>query len=170
MVEQSPVSIPVIFADRPGFETVSGAYKSPVIEIGLGYDIRAFQTGQLVRGSKIFRVRALMDTGADDFFVDAKLLDEMNAPFTDDVAEIRTAHQVSSARKRKVHMFISEFGHCSEIDVIPMNFSDGTRAYQAVFGLRFMEIGKLTIDMRGKSQFTMHPPVTQVGLDVQKIS
>lgn len=156
MVSIIPLTIPVIFADRPGFESVAGAFKSPVIKIGLGYDISALSEGKLTSQSKIVSATALLDTGADDFVVDQELLNAIGAPLSGKTTEIKTVHQTTIVQKRTVHLFIKEFDLCAEIDVIPMKLSDDTRAYQAIFGLRFLEIGKLTIDMRGESSFTLH--------------
>ncbi|MDW9670260.1 hypothetical protein GOB27_27285 [Sinorhizobium meliloti] len=156
MSEGEEARIPVRHVDRPGYEQVAGAFKSPIIEIGLGFDPQCLSTGYRSAQSKIYRVRALLDTGADEIHVDTSLLDKWGAPKLLTQATIKSVHGIDTVLKRQVHLFVSEASICAEVDVVPTQLSDGTRAYDAIFGMRFLEMGRLVLDVSGSSYFVFH--------------
>lgn len=155
MAQSQSVRIPVIYADRPGWEGVQGAFKSPVIDLGIGFDPngnaddnKPFAPGTLLNA------RALIDTGADDFVVDLKLLKAANAPRSPaGTMQVKTVHGQTAVPLFRVHMMFPGTLFKAELDVAGMDINDGSRAYNAIFGYRFFETGVLTLNPRGESYF-----------------
>jgi hypothetical protein len=149
--------IPIILADRPGFEGVTDSYKSPVIELGLGYDPSADVDGDrpFAKGA-LLNVRALIDSGADDFVVDISLLQRINAPIASQLppVSIKTIHGTQMMSRFFVDIMFPGTQFKARVDVMGAEISDGTRAYEAIFGMRFIELGTLQLNPRGESHFT----------------
>ncbi|ESY56605.1 hypothetical protein X744_06020 [Mesorhizobium sp. LNJC372A00] len=70
----------VHYATRPGFEDDPDSLKSPVIDLAVGF-------------APTFRkIRALIDTGADEILLDAGIVQTLTAPRTGAVASVKTVH------------------------------------------------------------------------------
>ena len=157
--DNEQVRIPIVYVDRPGFEGVEGAFRSPVIDIWIGFDPNADLDNNKPFGQNtLFSARALVDTGADDFCVDYKLLQRVGAPqIHRQSGGLKTVHGMSVIQQYRVHLQIPNTPFKSEIDVIALDIDDGTRAYNAIFGLSFLETGVLLLDPRsGEGHFTFH--------------
>ncbi|MGO7133421.1 retroviral-like aspartic protease family protein [Rhizobium leguminosarum] len=151
------MKIPISYVSRPGYEDVPEAFKSPVIEILIGYDPNGNLDDNNPLNPAYFRpVRVLIDTGADDLVIDRDLIAGINAPRLVDTGSISTIHGVSEFAKHEVHMMIPELGFKSSMDVVALPIDNRIRAYQGIFGLRFLEKGRLIIDPMGESSFTFH--------------
>ena len=112
------------------------------------------------------RVRALMDTGADDIFVDKKILGDTECPTVQSLGVIKSVHKTTVHIMRQARIaIIGGPGAIFEAPVVSAQIQDGTKAYDAVFGTSFLEMGRLVIEPEAESQFTFHadksspPPV-----------
>ena len=98
------------------------------------------------------KCRALIDTGADDIYFDSRVIKEIGVPETGERAKIKTIH---SETEEKFYSIIIQFdgGPSATLSVLSADIDDGTRAYDAIFGYRFLELGTLTLNPNGNSCF-----------------
>ncbi len=144
------------FAERPGFEGVEDSFRSPVVYVGMGYDPQCNFAKYPPFDPKLVQgISVLLDTGADEMMVDEDLLDSVGAPFVAETSTIKTMHGVEEIKRRKMLLVIKELGIAEECEVVPMKISDGTRAYSAIFGMKFIGLGRLILDMQGDSFFIL---------------
>ncbi|WP_315782454.1 aspartyl protease family protein [Bradyrhizobium sp. SZCCHNPS1003] len=143
------MKIPVHYVDRPGFTSEYLSEKSPVVEVQIGYVSQA--------GPKLKTVRALIDTGADDIFVDESVLIECGCPVASDRTSVRSAHGTKDHAVYEAFINFPAAQLGLRTQVISSDYAPGERSYQAVFGTRFLELGVLVIDPNGESYFTVGP-------------
>jgi hypothetical protein len=97
----------------------------------------------------------LIDSGADDIIIDNALLKQVKAPTADlPPSAIKTVHGMEFLPRYWVHIAFPSTPFKVLIDVVGMDLVDGTRAYHAIFGMRFIERGTLHLCPRGESHFT----------------
>jgi len=140
------MTIPIEYVDRPGNRVgASLTEKSPIIEVEIGF------------GEKLEKVRALVDTGAHNILVDEGLIARTECPIvpgrTSLIAtkDARTIHPMYKAQ-----IVFPSIQAKGEVAVVSAKIQDGTKAFDAVFGTQFLELGRLVIDTRGKSHFTFY--------------
>lgn len=141
--------IPIHYVDRPGFKSQLLSEKSPVIDVVIGH---IAPDGS----NRLRNLKALIDSGADDIFVDEALLKDCGCPLLESTSDVRTLHGTKSSRMYRVSMLFPEQDVLNELDVIATDYPRGVRAYEAVFGTRFLELGVLVLDPQGESHFTIH--------------
>jgi predicted aspartyl protease len=162
------LEIPIRYTERPGSDPADITTKSPTVEVVIGFDPNADMNDQKQPTGKFIKVTALIDTGADDIFVDEVLLSRCDCPKVSKTAHVKTVHLTTGHEVFLAHFFFPASGLKTEMEVIASKIQDGTRAYAAVFGTRFLELGRLVIDPKGKSHFVFHQssttlPVEQAG-------
>jgi predicted aspartyl protease len=145
------IRLPILYVDRPGFTSNMLSEKSPVIDVVIGFVKENSQTKPKLRNT-----RALIDTGADDIFVDERLLIDCGCPRLDRGSDVRTVHGTVAHHRYLATMLFPDHDLRQEVEVISTAYEPGVRAYEAVFGTRFLELGVLVIDPQGESHFTFH--------------
>jgi predicted aspartyl protease len=136
---------PVIYVDRPGQKGTLAREKSPVIEVVIGWQ------------TSFKKVRALVDTGADDIFVDEGLLELTGCQRLKQRMRVRTQHgEMDHAIFRATLIFPAETDLRCDLDVVAAKIGDGNKAYSAILGTSFLEMGRLVIEPEAKSCFTFH--------------
>lgn len=154
--------IPVVYTDRPGSTSAELVDKSPTIEVVLGFDPGHDMSadGKPPRG-KFIKTRALIDTGADDIFVDEKLLQMTMCPvIPGTITIVKTAYNTVGRPRHTVQMTFPGHQLMAQVEATPAPLDDGTRAYCAIFGTRFLEKGTLVLNPMGESYFDFAPENT----------
>ncbi len=142
------IRIPIFYVDRPGFRSNLLSEKSPVINVTIGH---VDETKHRLRN-----LRALIDTGADDIFVDEALLIDCGCPILPTSSAVRTTHATKMHPMYRATMLFPDHDLLQQVDVISNDYPRGTRAYEAIFGTRFLELGTLVLNPQGESHFTFH--------------
>jgi predicted aspartyl protease len=144
-----PKRIPVQYVDRPGQKGKLPREKSPVIEVGIGHN------------DNFRRVRALIDTGADDIVVDERLLEVTGCPKTQQTARVSTQHDARDHAVHEATIIIEVVGAQARFTapVVSTKIDQSSKAYAAVFGTSFLELGRLVLDPNGERTlpFAMTP-------------
>ena len=86
------LEIPIRYTERPGSDTVDVTTKSPTVEVVIGFDPNADMDDQKRPKGKFIEVTALIDTGADEIFVDEVLLSRCDCPKVSKTAHVKSAH------------------------------------------------------------------------------
>jgi predicted aspartyl protease len=153
--------IPITYTRRPGPDAGLMVERSPTIEIVIGYAPNAQSNFVKAADARFCKVRALIDTGADEIHVDRQLLLQCGCPVvgTSNV----TTPDVSQANKRyRAQLVHPELGLEGEVEVISHDWGDLPRVYKAILGTRFLELGRLVIEPHGESYFKFHAHSTTV--------
>lgn len=108
----------------------------------------------LANGTKAINCVALIDTGTDLLVVDERILKGLSCPRTDTVIEMTTVHGRVEHDQYIVEMEFPSAGAGAAVDVVAAKLED--RPYQAIFGIRFLDLGVLHLDFRGESFFDFH--------------
>jgi hypothetical protein len=149
------IRLPILYVDRPGFTSSLWSEKSPVIDVVIGFVSEPPQ-----EKPKLWNARALIDTGTDDIFVDERLLIDCGCPRLDQGSSVRTVHGTLAHDRYQATILLPDHDLLQQVEVIAAKFEPGVRAYTAVFGTRFLELGVLVIDPQGESHFTFHKDST----------
>jgi hypothetical protein len=150
------MKLPVVYTHRPaGSPADELASKSPVTEVVIGW-------GELGRPNRrMFTARALVDSGADEIYVDRRLLADANCPeVPGKSAQIATAHGLRTHKVHRAVILYPGLNAEGALEVVATEIDAATKAYQAVFGTKFLELGRLTLDPRGESYFEFHAEST----------
>lgn len=111
------------------------------------------QTEFIWNGTR-FLGRALVDTGAAMLHVDQGLLTQLGCPETGETQNLQTIHGVQAHPFHKVFIGFPASKSGAEVEVVSLDLMG--RAYQAIFGTIFLELGVLHLDLRGDSYFEFH--------------
>jgi predicted aspartyl protease len=159
------IRIPVIYVDRPRHTGTLPRGKSPTVEVVIGFDPDLnMDDRHPPKGKfrKFVRARALVDTGADEIFLDEKLVSRTGCPVIEGPAmTVKSPHGEKIHDRHRAQIIFPYVGLKAEVEVFSAEIQDGTRAYDAIFGTSFLELGCLVVDPRGDSHFTFHSNSTR---------
>lgn len=145
------VRIPVALARRPGYEDDIESYISPVIDIELD-GVNISSSGICDAGSRVVKIKALVDTGCDEFYVDEDVLAQVGAQCLGvNALKTITIHGESMEYKYVVLLSIPGTGIKFRTSVLGRRFPGSERAYKAIIGMEFIRFGRLVIDASGES-------------------
>jgi hypothetical protein len=105
------IKIPVNYVDRPGFTSLLLSEKSPTIEVVIGFIPEPIEGDPIATAPKLFTVRALVDTGADDIFVDERLLAQCGCPKIG-TTDVRSTHRTTGHDIHKAHILFPAWFLC----------------------------------------------------------
>lgn len=99
-------------------------------------------------GGKTKQVYALIDTGADDYYVDRKLVKELQLPVTAGVKTARLVSGVSSSNTTMHNAIITvdEIAHSFGTRFMSVKTSEFGHGYQVILGCDFIRRGSLVLD------------------------
>jgi hypothetical protein len=151
------VKLPVIYVHRPtGSASDDICSKSPVVDVAVGWSER----GQSDR--KLFKVRALVDSGADEIYIDHSILTQAKCPeIAGQTAQVKSQHGLKTHKLHQAVILFPGLNAEGQMMVVAAEFDPATYAYQAVFGTKFLELGELVLNPRGESHFTIHSQSTK---------
>lgn len=149
------IRIPITLARRPGYEHDPQSFVSPVIPVTIAAIPEASSDG-IIRPTAALPTRALLDSGADLIGVDERLLQRIGARnLGPDGGSTKTIHGEQIHDTYLVNLLIPGMSHPFGARVTGLPYKDHSRAYEAVFGMAFLKLGRLVIDVAGESYFEL---------------
>lgn len=151
--------VPVTLDRRPGYEDVPESYISPVIEIEVA-GANLSSSGISPSGTPSLKIKALIDTGCDEFHIDESVLMQVGAPqcLDQNVSTTTTIHGETINCEYIVFLSIPGTDIKTLARVVSRSFPGSKRAYQAILGMELIRIGRLVIDASGESYLELPPP------------
>lgn len=99
-------------------------------------------------GGKTKQVYALIDTGADDYYVDQMLVSELDLPATAGIKTIQLVSGISESNTtmHNAIMTVDEIAHSFGTRFCSIKTSEFGHGYQVILGCDFIRRGTLTMD------------------------
>lgn len=149
------IRIPITLARRPGYEDDPHSFVSPVIPVTIAAIPEAASDG-VIRPTAAQPTRALLDSGADLIGVDERLLQRIGARnLGPDGGPTKTIHGEHTHDTYLVNFLIPGVSHPIGARVTGLPYKDNSRAYEVIFGMAFLKLGRFVLDPAGESCFEL---------------
>lgn len=153
--EHPMIRIPITLARRPGYEHEPQSFVSPVIPVTIAAIPEAASDG-IIRPTIAQPTWALLDSGADLIGVDERLLQRIGAMnLGPDGGPTKTIHGEHTHDTYLVNLLIPGVSHPIGARVTGLPYKDNSRAYEVIFGMAFLKLGRFVLDAAGESYFEL---------------
>ncbi|EKP1128703.1 TPA: hypothetical protein M2O93_003467 [Klebsiella pneumoniae] len=143
--ENMPTTVKIQFMDKDGI-IVPDSSANPVIPIIIAASSEEDEN-KGVNVEHNVSTFALIDTGADDFYIDEKIIHQLSLP---QVGTITVTTPLGVEERTIHHALISFTGDARAfgIKVVSTKMTENGANYHAVLGMRLISLGCLTLDSR----------------------